>query len=97
MARTVVLLTASWCPRCPAAKRLWAGLRDRLGFDLRELDVDAPEGQKAAEHWRIASVPAVIVDGHMVSEAFDEARAMDVMGMAASSVQASRKIGIGKE
>ncbi len=79
MARTVVLLTASWCPRCPDAKRLWAGLRDRLGFDLRNLDVDTPEGRDAAALWKISSVPAVIIDGELASEVFNEARALEIL------------------
>lgn len=85
MARTVVLLTASWCPRCPVARRLWERLQARAGFNLSELDIDTPEGQEAAEHWQISGVPAVIVDGHMAGEVFDETRAMNVLGMAASS------------
>jgi glutaredoxin len=80
MAKTVVLLTASWCPRCPVATRLWAGLRDRLGFDLRELDVDTREGQDAAALWKISSVPAVIVDGELAGEVFDEAQALKLLG-----------------
>lgn len=80
MAKTVVLLTASWCPRCPVARRLWAGLQDRLGFNLQELDVDSPEGQDAAALWRISGVPAVIVDGRQVGEVFDEARALHALG-----------------
>lgn len=80
MAKTVVLLTASWCPRCPVARQLWAGLRDRLGFDLRELDVDTREGQDAAALWGISSVPAVIVDGKLAGEVFDEARALEILG-----------------
>ncbi|TAM83357.1 MAG: glutaredoxin [Acidobacteria bacterium] len=79
MAKTVVLLTASWCPRCPIARRLWAGLRDRLGFDLRELDVDSGEGQDAASLWGISSVPAVIVDGELAGDVSDEARAMGIL------------------
>lgn len=81
MARTVVLLTASWCPRCPVARRLWTELRDRLGFDLRELDVDSREGQDAATLWKIASVPAVIVDGELTGEVFDEAQALKILGL----------------
>ena len=81
MAGTVVLLTASWCPRCPVARRLWTGLRDRLGFDLRELDIDGREGQGAAAIWKISGVPAVIVDGELAGEVFDEARALEVIGV----------------
>lgn len=80
MARTVVLLTASWCPRCPVARRLWTGLQDRFGFDLRELDIDAREGQDAAALWKISGVPAVIVDGELAGEVFDEARALEIIG-----------------
>lgn len=79
MAKTVVLLTASWCPRCPVARRLWVGLRDRFGFDLRELDVDTPEGRDAAALWKISGVPAVIVDGELVGEVFHEARAVEIL------------------
>lgn len=63
MAKTVVLLTASWCPRCPAARRLWESLRDRYGFPYRELDIDTREGQEAATRWAIRSVPAAILEG----------------------------------
>jgi glutaredoxin len=90
MAKTVVLLTASWCPRCPVARRLWAGLRDRLGFDLRELDIDSREGQDAAALWRISGVPAVIVDGEVVGEVFDAARALGILGGGKTSEEDSR-------
>ncbi len=85
MARTVVLLTASWCPRCPGAKQLWVGLRDRFGFNLRELDVDTREGQDAAALWKISSVPAVIVNGELVGEVFNETRALEILGVGESS------------
>ncbi len=72
MAKTVVLLTASWCPKCSAAKRLWAVLRDRLGFELRELDIDTQEGQELATSWQISGVPTVIVDGELAGDVFEE-------------------------
>jgi glutaredoxin len=76
MAKTVVLLTASWCPRCPAARRFWERLRDHYGIDYHELDIDAPEGQEAAERYAIQAVPAAIVDGKVLGEVMDEARAL---------------------
>lgn len=72
MAKTVVLLTASWCPRCPLARRLCECLYDRPGFAYRELDVDTPEGQVAANRWGIQGVPALIVEGQVVNEVLDE-------------------------
>lgn len=76
MARTVVLLTASWCPRCPVARRLWEGLQTRCGFSYRELDIDSPEGQEAAIRYGIQAAPSVIVGGEVWNDALDEARAL---------------------
>lgn len=76
MAKTVVLLTASWCPRCPAARRSLERLREQYWLDYRELDIDTPEGQEAAESYAIQAVPAVVVDGRVLSEVFDEAQAL---------------------
>ena len=79
MAKTVVLLTASWCPRCPAARRLWERLRDRYGFAYRELDIDSTEGQEAAVRYRIQAVPSVVVGGEVFNEVLDEGRALQVL------------------
>jgi thioredoxin 1 len=76
MAKAVVLLTASWCPRCPAARRLWKDLRTRYGFNYREFDIDSSEGQEAAIRYGIQAVPSVIVGGEVWNEVLDEARAL---------------------
>jgi thioredoxin 1 len=80
MARTVVLLTASWCPRCPAARRVWEQLKDRFRLNYRELDIDTPEGQEVLEHYVIRAVPAVILDGRVWCEVVNEADALRVLG-----------------
>jgi thioredoxin 1 len=79
MARTVVLLTASWCPRCPVARRVWEQLRDRFRLNYRELDIDTPEGQEILEQYAIPAVPAVILDGRVWCEVVDEAEALRML------------------
>jgi thioredoxin 1 len=79
MARTVVLLTASWCPRCPVARRVWEQLRDRFRLNYRELDIDTPEGQEILEQYAIPAVPAVILDGRAWCEVVDEAEALRML------------------
>jgi thioredoxin 1 len=76
MGKTVALLTASWCPRCPPARQLWERLRDRYNFDFRELDIDSPDGQGLAAHYGLLAVPAVIIDGRVLDLVLDEARAL---------------------
>lgn len=76
MDRTVVLLTASWCPRCPVARRLWEELRERYGLDYQELDIDGPEGQEVAARYAVEAVPAVIVNGKILGEVFAETEAL---------------------
>jgi len=76
MAKTVVLLTASWCPRCPAARRLWERLREGREFEFQEFDIDSREGQEMAERYNIQSVPSVIANGRLWDGTIDEAGAL---------------------
>ncbi|ABE51120.1 glutaredoxin family protein [Methanococcoides burtonii] len=59
----VILVHASWCHVCPAAKKLWQSLKEGHDFDYDEVDFDTPEGEKLAEEYSIMSVPTTIIDG----------------------------------
>ena len=72
MAKTVVLLTAKWCPQCPGAREFWDRLRQRLEFQYRELDIDSLEGQVMADRYNIQSVPSTIVGNRLWDGILDE-------------------------
>jgi len=56
----VVLYTAPGCHLCDRARRVLAGLRQELDFDLREVDIAGDEALEAAyREW----IPVVEIDG----------------------------------
>lgn len=79
MTRTVVLLTASWCPRCPPARLFWDRMRKRYPLDYRELDIDSPEGEELAARHAINAVPAVVVSGKALGEVTNEAQVLQAL------------------
>lgn len=56
----VTLITRSDCHLCEEAEQVLRRLRDELGFDYRELDVDADAERRAEYSDR---VPVVLIDG----------------------------------
>ncbi|MCA9672839.1 MAG: thioredoxin family protein [Myxococcales bacterium] len=76
----VQLLTASWCPRCPQARRFWRDVRDRMREDGRELrleevDVESAAGRQLVEEHGIRAVPTTLIDGELVRIDSDADRA----------------------
>ncbi|MEL4305008.1 glutaredoxin family protein [Methanococcoides sp. LMO-2] len=61
----VILVHASWCHVCPAAKKLWNDLKSEHDFDYEEVDIDTPEGDELSEKYSIMSVPTTIIDGEI--------------------------------
>lgn len=60
MSVEVVLYTATGCHLCAAARRIVTSARDELGFELREVTIDAdPELEAAYREW----VPVVEIAG----------------------------------
>jgi glutaredoxin len=57
----VTLYTASVCPFCPLVRKRLAALRQKLAFDLQELDVTFRPDLVATK--KIRAVPVVEVDG----------------------------------
>ena len=56
----VVLYHAAGCHLCERARRVVGGLRDELGFDLREVDITGDERLEAEyREW----LPVVEIDG----------------------------------
>ena len=80
MAKTVVLLTAKWCPQCHGARQFWERLRQRLEFHYRELDIDSVEGQAMADRHNIQSVPATILDDRLWDGMLDETTVVHFLG-----------------
>ena len=62
----VTLIHASWCTVCPAARRLWKGLKSEYDFEYEEIDAETPEGQALIDKYGIFGVPATIIDGEVV-------------------------------
>ena len=71
--RTVALLTANWCPQCPAAQDFWHRMAEQYDFRLFELDIDGEQGWELAARYDIQAVPVVIVDGQVWKNTLDEA------------------------
>ena len=59
------LLVSKWCPTCPAAESVWAGVASREGLSLEVLDVGDPAGRQIAVELGIRSVPAIVIDGKL--------------------------------
>lgn len=56
----VTLITRAGCHLCEDAERVLRRLRDELGFEYRELDVDA-DAERRAEY--ADRVPVILLDG----------------------------------
>jgi glutaredoxin len=63
--KSVVLLYATWCHNCPAAKKFWKNLSEEYGFNYREVDVESEEGKKFVEELDIMGVPTTIIDNEV--------------------------------
>jgi glutaredoxin len=63
--KQVTLFTASVCPFCPLVRKRLADIQEKLGFDLRELDVTFRPDLVAAR--KIRAVPVVEVDGRFLT------------------------------
>ena len=62
----VILVTAKWCTKCPAAKNLWKDLQKEYKFDYKEVDLMSDDGKKIQERFEILSVPTTIVNNRIV-------------------------------
>ena len=69
MPKTFLLFTTSFCPKCPAAKKL---------LDSKEIKYElanalTPEGLEKAKKYEISQVPTLLVleDGKVVGKAHD--------------------------
>ncbi len=66
--KEVVVLVSPICESSLNAAmsiRKWA---ERLGFNFREISVLEPEGQEYVLEFEVRRVPALIIDGKLVSE-----------------------------
>lgn len=62
----VTLLTATWCPVCPEARRLWRQLALAYAFDFEEIDVSSAEGKRLAQERGLTAVPSTLFNGKVV-------------------------------
>lgn len=62
---SVILLYASWCHNCPAAKQLWRDLGREHDFDYQEIDAESEEGQILVQRYDVMGVPTTIIDGEV--------------------------------
>ncbi len=63
----VRLLVSKWCPVCPQAEEVWAEVAKRKPIDYQVLDIAEPPGRALVAGLRIRTVPALVVDGKLVS------------------------------
>lgn len=63
----VVLITQEHCAFCGDAKRLLERLGGDYGLDVREVDLNTPEGEALARDAGVVFPPGIIVDGDTVS------------------------------
>lgn len=71
--KTVVLLTANWCPQCPAAQEFWHRLAVQHDFQLFDFDIESEQGRELAARYDIQAVPVAIANGQVWKNALDEA------------------------
>ncbi len=73
----ITLIVADWCPICPGARKLWAGMARRFYFDYREVDIASQEGSTLAKKHSILAVPATLFNDKVVFRGvpeFEEAK-----------------------
>lgn len=85
--KTVVLLTANWCPQCPAAQEFWRCMARQHDFRLFELDIESEQGWELAARYDIPAVPAVIANGRVWRNALDEAEVLRFLETSEELVQ----------
>ncbi len=64
VSRRVTLYSALGCPFCPVVKRRLLELKDKMGFDLEEVDITLKPGLLVSKG--IRAVPVVEVDGRRI-------------------------------
>ena len=77
--KTVVLLTANWCPQCPAAQEFWRRMAGQRDFRLDEFDIESEQGSELAARYNIQGVPVVIANGQIWKNALDETEVLRLL------------------
>ncbi|MBU1225752.1 MAG: glutaredoxin [Actinobacteria bacterium] len=61
----VTLVASAGCHFCESARQIIENAAASVPLDVREVDLESPEGQALQSQWRAPYPPMVIIDGEM--------------------------------